>query len=128
MIADDLVGAPRRIRGETPGARRDNDHVHQGLVVCTRSPAPQEGKPRQRFTTVIYTPEGDSFPDTLDAGPDRRAADHRGLVDDGEALPKWTRVNFTMCDKTRSFWDRQTGEWVTKTETIITRLWPAQPV
>ena len=56
MIAEDLVGAPRRIRGEALGARDVivKGHVHQGLVVPMRPPAPREGKPRQRTTTTLY--------------------------------------------------------------------------
>ena len=129
MMADDLVVAPRRIRGEdVPGARHviDNDLVHNGVVVSTRSPAPQEGKPRQRITTVLYIVGSDDFPDDLCVAPNRRAVDHRGRADEDAALPNRTRVSFTMCEKTRWVWDWQTREWTTRTETIISRLWPAQ--
>ena len=128
MIAEDLVGAPRRIRGEVLGGREviGEDHVHQGLVVFTRPPAPHEGKPRQRITTILYIVGSDDTPSDVCAGPGCRAVDHRGNADDGVALSPDTRVGFTMYERTRWVRDWYTGEWAARTEATVSRLWPAE--
>ena len=128
---DDRRGPRRRAaahsRGGAWGSRGDRRGPRPpGPRGVCAAPTPHEGKPRQHIATILYRAGHDDAPSDLCAGSGCRAVARRGPADEGVASSPDTRVGCTVYERTRwvRYW--HTGEWATRTEATVSRLWPAE--